>query len=159
MVSLARKVMEQTPHTMLVGEGALQFALAQGFSREKLLTPESEKAWREWLNTAHYQPQANIENAGHWVPPGSKLDHDTIGILALDPAGRLAGACTTSGMAFKLRGRVGDSPIAGAGLFVEGGVGGLQAGEVAGLGAGLLGGEGGGEFVNRSFDLSAIAEL
>lgn len=123
VVSLARKVMEQTPHTMLVGEGALQFALAQGFSREKLLTPESEKAWREWLNTAHYQPQANIENAGHWVPPGSKLDHDTIGILALDPAGRLAGACTTSGMAFKLRGRVGDSPIAGAGLFVEGGVG------------------------------------
>jgi N4-(beta-N-acetylglucosaminyl)-L-asparaginase len=122
-VSVARRVMEQTPHAMLVGEGALQFALAQGFPRQKLLTPEAEAAWREWLKTSRYQPQANIENTNRWVPPGSALDHDTIGILALDGAGRIAGACTTSGMAFKLRGRVGDSPIAGAGLFVEPGVG------------------------------------
>lgn len=122
-VSVARRVMERTPHTMLVGDGALQFALAQGFPRQKLLTPEAEAAWREWLKTSHYQPQANIENTNRWVPPGSKLDHDTVGILALDGAGRIAGACTTSGMAFKLHGRVGDSPIAGAGLFVEPGVG------------------------------------
>jgi N4-(beta-N-acetylglucosaminyl)-L-asparaginase len=122
-VSVARRVMEKTPHTMLVGEGALQFALAQCFPRQKLLTPESEAAWRAWLKTSQYQPQANIENTGRWVPPGSALDHDTIGILALDGTGRIAGACTTSGMAFKMRGRVGDSPIAGAGLFVEPGVG------------------------------------
>jgi N4-(beta-N-acetylglucosaminyl)-L-asparaginase len=122
-VSVARRVMEKTPHTLLVGEGALQFALAEGFPREKLLTPESEKAWREWLKTAYYEPQPNIENTGKWAPPGSAANHDTIGILALDGQGRLAGACTTSGMAFKMRGRVGDSPIAGAGLFVEPGVG------------------------------------
>jgi N4-(beta-N-acetylglucosaminyl)-L-asparaginase len=122
-VSVARRVMEKTPHTMLVGEGALQFALAQGFPREKLLTPEAEAGWREWLKTSRYQPQANIENTNRWLAPGSALNHDTIGILALDGQGRLAGACTTSGMAFKMRGRVGDSPIAGAGLFVEPGVG------------------------------------
>ncbi len=122
-VSVARRVMEKTPHTLLVGEGALQFALAEGFPRESLLTPDAEKAWREWLKTAHYHPRANIENSSRIAPPGSALDHDTIGILALDAAGRLAGACTTSGMAFKMRGRVGDSPIAGAGLFVEPGVG------------------------------------
>jgi N4-(beta-N-acetylglucosaminyl)-L-asparaginase len=120
-VSVARRVMEKTPHTMLVGEGALKFALAEGFPRENLLTPDAEKAWREWLKTSHYHPQPNIENAG--MRPGSALDHDTIGILAIDAERRLAGACTTSGMAFKMRGRVGDSPIAGAGLFVEPGVG------------------------------------
>ena len=123
-VSVARRVMEKTPHTMLVGEGALTFALlAEGFPRENLLTPEAEKAWREWLKTSRYHPQANIENSNRIAPPGGALDHDTIGILALDGAGRVAGACTTSGMAFKMRGRVGDSPIAGAGLFVEPGVG------------------------------------
>ena len=122
-VSVARRVMEKTPHTMLVGEGALQFALAEGFPRENLLTPEAEAAWREWMKTAHYHPQANIENANRIAAPGSAKDHDTIGILALDASGRLSGACTTSGMAFKMRGRVGDSPIAGAGLFVEPGVG------------------------------------
>lgn len=112
-VSVARKVMEETPHTLLVGEGATQFALQHGFAREKLLTPESEAAWREWLKQAHYAPQVNIENR----------NHDTLGILARNTAGALAGACTTSGMAFKLRGRVGDSPQCGAGLFVEAGVG------------------------------------
>lgn len=126
-VSVARRVMEKTPHTMLVGDGALQFALSEGFPRENLLTPEAEKAWREWLKTAHYHPQANIENSNRIAAPGSALDHDTIGILALDGSGRLAGACTTSGMAFKMHGRVGDSPIAGAGLFVEPGVGGATS--------------------------------
>lgn len=122
-VSVARKVMEKTPHTLLVGQGATQFALEQGFPREKLLTPESEAAWREWLKQSKYQPQANIENRNQYLQPGSAGNHDTIGILACDTAGRLAGACTTSGMAFKLRGRVGDSPQCGAGLYVEAGVG------------------------------------
>ena len=122
-VSVARKVMEATPHTLLVGEGATQFALQHGFAREKLLTPESEAAWREWLKQSHYEPQANIENRNRYLQPGSANDHDTLGILARSSAGRLAGACTTSGMAFKLRGRVGDFPQCGAGLFVEAGVG------------------------------------
>ncbi|MBB5709924.1 N(4)-(beta-N-acetylglucosaminyl)-L-asparaginase [Sphingomonas xinjiangensis] len=121
-ISVARRVMEKTPHTFLVGEGAHQFAVEQGFQKTKLLTPEAEKAWREWLKTAKYQPIANSENLR-----GSALDHDTIGMVACAPDGRLAGACTTSGMAFKLRGRVGDSPQAGSGLYVEAGVGAATA--------------------------------
>lgn len=126
-VSVARKVMEQTPHTFLVGEGATQFALAQGFKKQELLTPESAAEWRKWLQTSRYEPQPNIENRTPSRPPGSALDHDTIGILARDSNGKLAGACTTSGMAFKLRGRVGDSPQCGAGLFVEAEVGAATA--------------------------------
>lgn len=126
-VSVARKVMEQTPHTFLVGEGATQFALAQGFEKQQLLTPESAAEWRKWLQTSRYEPQANIENRNQYRQPGSARDHDTIGILARDSSGKLAGACTTSGMAFKLRGRVGDSPQCGAGLFVEAGVGAATA--------------------------------
>jgi N4-(beta-N-acetylglucosaminyl)-L-asparaginase len=110
-ISVARMVMEKTPHVMLVGDGALQFALANGFKKEKLLTTESEKAWKEWLKTSKYKPVANIEN------------HDTIGMLALDAKQNLSGACTTSGMAYKLHGRVGDSPIIGAGLFVDNEIG------------------------------------
>ena len=110
-ISVARKVMEKTPHVMLTGEGALQFALANGFKKENLLTPASEKAWREWLKKAEYKPVINIEN------------HDTIGMLALDANQNLSGACTTSGMAYKLHGRVGDSPIIGAGLFVDNEIG------------------------------------
>ena len=110
-VSVARKVMEKTPHVFLTGDGALQFALANGFKKEKLLTKESERAWREWLKTSEYKPKANIEN------------HDTIGIVALDRQSNLSGACTTSGMAYKMRGRVGDSPVIGAGLFVDNEVG------------------------------------
>jgi N4-(beta-N-acetylglucosaminyl)-L-asparaginase len=102
-----------------VGEGATQFALANGFPKENLLTPAAEAAWRDWLKTAHYQPVANVEN--HL--PGGAWNHDTIGILARDAAGRLVGACTTSGMAFKMRGRVGDSPQVGCGLYVEAGIG------------------------------------
>ncbi|HWE45081.1 MAG TPA: N(4)-(beta-N-acetylglucosaminyl)-L-asparaginase [Caulobacteraceae bacterium] len=122
-VSVARRVMEKTPHTLLVADGALQFALAEGFPRQNLLTPDAEKAWREWLKTSKYHPQANIENTNRYDPSTGPDNHDTIGILALDGAGRIAGACTTSGMAFKMHGRVGDSPLAGSGLFVEPGVG------------------------------------
>jgi len=122
---VARRVMERTPHVLLVGDGALQFALEQGFKKEELLTPESEAAWKEWLKTAHYQPSANSEvrDYGKTGMPGGKDNHDTIGMLAIDANGRLAGACTTSGMAWKMRGRVGDSPIIGAGLYVDGDVG------------------------------------
>ncbi len=114
-ISVARLVMEKSPHVMLVGEGALEFALEQGFKKEKLLTEESEKEWREWLKTSEYLPKANIEN------------HDTIGMIALDAHGNLSGACTTSGMAFKMHGRVGDSPIIGAGLFVDNEIGAATA--------------------------------
>lgn len=117
-VSVARAVMEKTPHTMIVGQGARQFAVDQGFPIVNLLTPEAEAAWRDWLKTANYRPVINIENQR-----GTKYNHDTIGILACNAEGRLAGACTTSGMAFKMHGRVGDSPQAGCGLFVERGVG------------------------------------
>lgn len=123
-VSVARKVMEQTPHVLLVGEGAQRFALQQGFEKVSLLTPEARQAWREWLKTAKYQPQINAERAR---VPGNKEIHDTLGILALDADGKLAGACTTSGMAWKLHGRVGDSPIIGAGLYVDGEVGAATA--------------------------------
>ncbi|PBQ30759.1 glycosylasparaginase [Sphingobacteriaceae bacterium] len=114
-ISVARAVMEKTPHVMLVGEGALQFALKQGFKKENLLTPESEKEWKEWLKESKYKPVANIEN------------HDTIGMIALDMNGNFSGACTTSGMAFKMHGRVGDSPIIGAGLYVDNEVGAATA--------------------------------
>ena len=124
-IQVARRVMERTPHVLLVGDGALQFALEQGFKKEELLTPESEQAWKEWQKTAHYQPSINSEvrDYGKTGMPGGKDNHDTIGMLAIDANGRLAGACTTSGMAWKLRGRVGDSPVIGAGLYVDGEVG------------------------------------
>ncbi|HVW97412.1 MAG TPA: N(4)-(beta-N-acetylglucosaminyl)-L-asparaginase [Mucilaginibacter sp.] len=124
-ISVARLVMEKTPHVMLVGEGATQFAVEQGFKKEKLLTPESEKAWKEWVKTAKYSPVMNIENVQH--KPGNQYNHDTIGMLAIDAKGNLSGACTTSGMAFKMHGRVGDSPIIGAGLYVDNEVGGATS--------------------------------
>jgi N4-(beta-N-acetylglucosaminyl)-L-asparaginase len=108
---------------MLVGEGALQFALEQGFKKDNLLTPESEKAWKEWLKTKNYSPVINIENR----KPGDKYNHDTIGMLAIDAKGNISGACTTSGMAFKMHGRVGDSPIIGAGLYVDNEIGGATS--------------------------------
>lgn len=122
-ISVARRVMERTPHVLLVGDGALQFALEQGFRREELLTPESRVAWKAWLTKHRYRPvKGSAEKA--WGPgAGGPHNHDTIGMLAIDARGRMAGACTTSGMAWKLHGRVGDSPIIGAGLFVDGEVG------------------------------------
>jgi len=122
-ISVARLVMEKTPHVMLVGDGARQFAVENGMKKEKLLTPESEKAWKEWLKKAEYKPVMNIENQ----MPGSKYNHDTIGMLAIDSKGNISGGCTTSGMAFKLHGRVGDSPIIGAGLYVDNEVGGATS--------------------------------
>lgn len=122
-ISVARLVMEKTPHVMLVGEGALQFALSQGFKKEKLLTPQAERAWKRWLKKAEYKPKINVEN------------HDTISMLALDSAGNLSGACTTSGLAYKMHGRVGDSPIIGAALFVDNEVGGACA---TGLGEAVM---------------------
>jgi len=118
-ISVARLVMEKTPHVMIVGDGALQLALANGFKKENLLTPKSEKEWREWLKTNNYHPVKNIENQ---LPGGAK-NHDTIGMVAMDGGGNLSGACTTSGLAYKLHGRVGDSPIIGAGLYVDNEVG------------------------------------
>lgn len=114
-ISVARAVMEKTPHVMLVGDGAYEFAISQGFKKENLLTPDSEKEWKEWLKTSEYKPIVNIEN------------HDTIGMIAIDEKGNLSGACTTSGMAFKMHGRVGDSPIIGAGLYVDNEVGAATA--------------------------------
>lgn len=114
-ISVARAVMEKTPHVMLVGQGALDFALSQGFKKENLLVEASEKEWKEWLKTSQYQPKVNIEN------------HDTIGMIALDATGNLSGACTTSGMAYKMHGRVGDSPIIGAGLYVDNEIGAATA--------------------------------
>ena len=114
-IAVARAVMEKSPHVMLVGDGALQFALSQGFVKENLLLEESEKEWKEWLKTSQYKPIANIEN------------HDTIGMIALDADGNLSGACTTSGMAFKMHGRLGDSPIIGAGLYVDNEIGAATA--------------------------------
>ena len=126
-VSVARLVMEKTPHIVLAGDGALQFALANGFKKENLLTPESEKAWKEWLKTAKYEPVINVENKlfnkENDPMPGGPNNHDTIGMIAIDTAGSLSGACTTSGMAYKIHGRVGDSPIIGAGLYVDNEIG------------------------------------
>lgn len=111
-ICVARKVMEETPHVMMAGEGALQYALSQGFEKENLLTEKAEAAWKEWLKESQYKPIINVEN------------HDTIGLLAIDEEGDIAGACTTSGLAFKMNGRVGDSPIIGSGLFVDNAIGG-----------------------------------
>jgi N4-(beta-N-acetylglucosaminyl)-L-asparaginase len=122
-IKIARLVMEKTPHVQLVGEGALQFALQNGYKIENLLTPESEKAWKEWLKTSKYDPMTIPKLLQQKNEPGQQNNHDTIGMIAMDAAGNLSGACTTSGMAFKMRGRVGDSPIIGAGLFVDNEVG------------------------------------
>lgn len=111
VAALARKVMEETPHVIMASKGAEEFAYTQGFKKQKLLTPASEKAWKEWLKTSNYQPAINVEN------------HDTIGMLAMDTSGEIAGVCTTSGLGYKMKGRVGDSPIIGSGLFVDNEVG------------------------------------
>ncbi|MFA7616704.1 MAG: N(4)-(beta-N-acetylglucosaminyl)-L-asparaginase [Weeksellaceae bacterium] len=114
-ISVARKVMEETPHVLMAGDGAEEFAVSQGFKRRNLLTEKSIKAWHEWLKKSEYKPIINIEN------------HDTIGMLAMDKDGKLSGGCTTSGLAYKMHGRVGDSPIIGSGLFVDNEVGAATA--------------------------------
>jgi len=116
-IDVARAIMDETPHVMLVGEGAQKWALENGFSKVdfEVPIPEVQKDYENWLIKSEYKTGVNVEN------------HDTIGMLALDASGRMAGACTTSGMAYKIRGRVGDSPIIGAGLFIDGEVGGATA--------------------------------
>lgn len=114
-ISVARKVMEQTPHVMLAGKGALEFALKQGFEKKNLLTKKAIEEWQQWLKESNYTLPVNIEN------------HDTIGTLAQDQQGNLSGACTTSGLAYKMHGRVGDSPIIGAALFVDNEIGAATA--------------------------------
>jgi len=129
-VSVARKVMETTPHVLLSGEGAQRFAVMNGFPLESgQLSPEAEKEWKKWLEKSKYKPELNIENrrtisqfAPYFFDDGLP-NHDTMGTIAMDANNKLAGMVTTSGMAFKLRGRVGDSPIIGAGLFVDNEVG------------------------------------
>jgi N4-(beta-N-acetylglucosaminyl)-L-asparaginase len=146
-ISVARKLMETTPHVMLVGEGAQQFALANGFAKESdKLSADAEKTYKEWLKKSEYKPVMNIEQqqikgqeakdkgqkgkdkkghgpfAPNYFEDGS-FNHDTMGTIAMDGSGNLSGACTTSGMGFKMRGRVGDSPIIGAGLFVDNEIG------------------------------------
>lgn len=133
-ISVARLVMEKTKHVMLVGQGALQFALENGFKKENLLTEKAKKAWEKYLKDNHYTPY------------NSKEDHDTIGMIARDKKGNLSGACTTSGLSFKMRGRVGDSPIIGAGLFVDNEIGGATS-------------TGNGEYVMRSLGSFLIIEL
>ncbi len=133
-VSVARKVMEDTPHVMLSGAGALKFALEKGFKKEELMTEKSTAAWKKWLVKSEYKPVINIEN------------HDTISMLAVDKHGNLSGACTTSGMAFKMHGRVGDSPIIGAGLYCDNEVGGAAA-------------TGHGEYVMRTLGSFLVVEL
>jgi N4-(beta-N-acetylglucosaminyl)-L-asparaginase len=116
-ISVARRVMEKTPHVMLVGEGAQQFAVAEGFPlEEKKLSESADKAYKNWLKKSEYKPIINVEKS-------NEFNHDTIGMIALDNSGNVSGSCTTSGMGFKMRGRVGDSPIIGAGLFVDNEVG------------------------------------
>ena len=133
-ISVARLVMEKTPHVMLSGDGALQFALESGFKRQNLLTDKARKAWEEWKVKSHYQPVINIEN------------HDTVGLLAMDQKGNISGGCSTSGLAYKMHGRVGDSPIIGAGLYVDNEVG-------AAVATGL------GEMVMRTLSSFLVVEL
>ena len=132
-ISVARKVMEKTPHVMLSGDGALQFALAEGFKKENLLTETARLAWEDWKKKNNY------------IPVGEK-NHDTIGILALDEKNNVCGACSTSGWAFKMHGRVGDSPILGAGMYVDNEVGGACA-------------TGNGEFVMKTLGSFLCVEL
>lgn len=122
-ITVARMIMEKTPHVILVGEGALEFALANGMEKKNLLTEESKKKWEKWKVEAKYKPIINIEN------------HDTIGMIGMDENGDFAGACTTSGLAYKMRGRVGDSPIIGAGMYVDNKIGAAAA---TGLGEAVL---------------------
>jgi N4-(beta-N-acetylglucosaminyl)-L-asparaginase len=130
-IAVARLVMDKTPHVQLVGQGALDFATANGFTTTNLLTPQSEAAYKKWLVDSKYDPMDTLKNVEDKMKapkkgypwPIAMLNHDTIGMLALDEKNNASGACTTSGMAYKMHGRVGDSPIIGAGLYVDNEVG------------------------------------
>ena len=125
-INVARAVMERTQHVMLVGAGARKFALEQGFATAKMPIDEVKKDYEKWRKEnkdLFKKPDINHEN------------HDTIGMIAMDAQGHLAGACTTSGWAYKMHGRVGDSPIIGAGLFVDDEVGAATA---TGLGEAIV---------------------
>jgi len=130
-ISVARRVMEKTPHVMLVGSGAQQFAVAEGFPlEEQKLSADAQESYNKWLLKSEYKPVINIENSkkghGPFAPEqleNGEWNHDTIGMVAMDAKGNLSGSCTTSGMGFKMRGRLGDSPIIGAGLYVDNEVG------------------------------------
>jgi N4-(beta-N-acetylglucosaminyl)-L-asparaginase len=143
VASIARRVMEKTPHVMLAGEGAERFAEAEGFVKTDLLTPKAKALWEQWKtqpDKMHVRLRREEEGEHEYVfvkvdDDGAESEisrdsvahprnesHDTIGILAMDQSGHLAGACTTSGLAFKMQGRVGDSPIIGAGLYIAGGI-------------------------------------
>lgn len=144
---IARRVMEKTIHITLAGEGAEDFAAHEGFQRRALLTPEAKKVWEQWRsdpgaidrdryrgwlpprNVEELRPAVRVAQRGRVPEPF----HDTVGIIAMDARGSLAGACTTSGMAFKVPGRVGDSPIVGQGLYVD-----QQAGAATATGTGEL---------------------
>jgi N4-(beta-N-acetylglucosaminyl)-L-asparaginase len=131
-ISVARKVMENTPHVFLVGEGAQKFALSEGFSLEKKeLSKGAKAAYENWLKKSQYKPAINRENNNHYnnppMPVVNEFNHDTIAMIALDSDGNLSASCTTSGQGFKMRGRIGDSPIIGAGLFVDNEIGAAAA--------------------------------
>jgi len=128
-VAVARKIMDTTPHVMLVGEGAKKFALEHGFPEESgELSPDAAKTYTEWLKKSEYKPVINIEKneKGPFAPsrlPDGNFNHDTMGTICADTFGNLSGMCTTSGMGFKMHGRVGDSPIIGSGLYVDNEIG------------------------------------
>ena len=133
-ISVARRVMEKTPHVFLVGSGAQQFAIAEGFPlEEQKLSDSAKQAYENWLKKSEYKPVPNIENQkqhGPFAPfqlEDGQWNHDTIGMVAMDTNGNLSGSCTTSGMGFKMRGRIGDSPIIGSGLYVDNEVGAVTA--------------------------------
>lgn len=107
-ISVARRVMESTPHVMLAGESARRFALREGFLEAELLTEESRRRWKEWRETRAAADVAHF---------------DTVGVCALDRTGNVAAGCSTSGLAWKLPGRVGDSPIVGSGLYADNEIG------------------------------------
>lgn len=132
-ISVARKIMENSSHVMLSGDGALKFALNNGFKKEELHTDFSKNAWKDWKNKKINKP-VDTHN------------HDTIGMLAIDKNVDISGACSTGGIAFKAHGRIGDSPIIGAGLFIDNEIGGAA-------------GTGFGEVIMKTVGSFAIVEL
>lgn len=131
-IKLARLILEDTEHTVLAGDGAYDFAIKNGFKPESLLTENSLKRYKEWKASDSSKPE-EIHTDDFVKPWDKNLDfnadgnHDTIGMVAVDTDSNVSASCTTSGMAWKLHGRVGDSPIIGAGLYVDGDIGGAAS--------------------------------